>query len=68
MLKNAKYYPVTFPIQFPNASLSVSLTRTYSNVDGTNSDSLAVDSMGPANMNVTNAGRETYVYYIVVGY
>lgn len=68
ILKDTTYNPVTFPIQFPNTCLSVSLTRAYSNINADKANSLAADSIGPANMNVINPGADTIIYYIAIGH
>ena len=68
MLKNEKDYVVRFPIQFPNNTLNVSMTRGTFTGTGGNATSIQAYDLQPGSVTITNPGRETWVYYIAIGY
>ena len=68
MLANEKDYTFSFPIGFPNAAHSISMTRaTYRGVKGENATAIQAYNLQPGSVTITNPGPETYVYYIAVG-
>ena len=69
MLSNEKDWVVRFPITFPNATLTVSMTRgTFTGVGGENASAIQAYNLQPGSVTITNPGRETDVYYIAIGY
>ena len=68
MWENEKDGGIRFPIVFPNAAHSISMTRaTYRGVKGENATAIQAYNLQPGSVTITNPGPETYVYYIAVG-
>ena len=66
--KNEKNRVQVFPIRFPNAAISVSLTRNNVDMDIVRSQSLSSNMLQPESVTIANAGEETNIYWLVIGY
>ena len=68
MEANEKDYTFSFPIMFPNAAHSISMTRgTFIGTGGEKTSAIQAYNLQPGSVTITNPGSKTDVYYIAVG-
>ena len=66
---NSKDVVVTWPITFPNATFSVSMTRgTFIGTGKEDATAIQAYNLQPGSVTITNPSNETWVHYIAIGY